>query len=143
MPHRVTALTRHPAYSHALRATSSDAIATLLLVIIALGSAHAQGMQANEADAGFETADGTVIAVRPEIEAPRELTVEEAEASLAARQERFWDEYVESLSAPGEAVEAREEPAVADVPAELGLPPQPDDPGGEISLQREQAEVWR
>lgn len=121
-----------PAARYAVVLHTSAALAIALLAIF--GRATAQDVPA-------DLADGAAVTVRAPIEPPQELTPEQAVQSLAARKERLREFYDEWQRKAVEAGSPPEEAVILDAPPEARLPPPPDAPNGEITLERQQGEA--
>lgn len=110
------------------------ALATLALVLLtALGEVSAQEMQADL------PAGSAVTALAP-IAPPHELAPDAIAQSLETRKQHlreFYDMWQRKALEAGPPAEAS---AVQEVP-EAGMPPPPDAPNGEITLERQQQEM--
>lgn len=123
---------------HASAAAWWSSIALLALALSASTRASAQDVPAVAA-----STDKSVVAPA-EIEAPRELSVRDAERSVASRKQRLLQVYDEwqqvGLERGGDGTTEVDPEAAA---AAYGHAPPPDAPDGAITREREQQEVAR
>lgn len=130
-------------FARSLAPASIPALALAIGLLTASWPVRAQELPAGFTGLRPDPAEDAAGTVEVEIEPPHEMTVEEAQRSLEARQQQLRREYDEWQRAGKQAVERIEgriagEPS----PAHAGLiRPEPDDPGGEVSLERQKIEA--
>jgi hypothetical protein len=124
-------VTEQDASRKALRQTvaGSFVIATLASLAI-VNAAHGQ---IAEPESGT-----TAAAASAAIEPSEEVAVDDVEGLLAPRQERLRATYDAWQQAPAAEAAAPAMRSAQQVPPSLEMPPQPDDAGGEITLERTQ-----